>query len=305
MKLHPQDDINLAIKLSRDTIILDDYAALINSCCFSPDGKLVISSSANIIKINDALTGSNILTLTTDNRPNNIQFSSDGSSFLYNYYDRRYYYSIWNTSTWKCIKTHEAVWSCCYSPDGAKIAVNNSNRIEIYRAITGEYLETLCENNDFERIISLKYSSDGFKILAYYIRHIKIWCMISGKPIKTINYDCGISCSSFSPDGSKIVSGHINGKITIFDVMTNKFVLELIGHIARVHSCNFSPDSLQIISCSDDGTVKLWCAITGKCIKTYEHISYTSLGRFSPDGSQIIYCTIDEVIIINYPTGVR
>ncbi|KAG2354776.1 WD40-repeat-containing domain protein, partial [Suillus spraguei] len=64
---------------------------------------------------------------------------------------------------------------------------------------------------------------------------------------------------SFSPDGTRIVTGSLDKTVRLWDAATGEPVGEpLQGHTAWVSSVSFSPDGTRIVSGSYDSTVRLW-----------------------------------------------
>ncbi|XP_035225775.1 WD repeat and SOCS box-containing protein 1-like isoform X1 [Stegodyphus dumicola] len=56
-----------------------------------------------------------------------------------------------------------------------------------------------------------------------------------------------------------LATGHVNGRIRTWDVLTGKLILELMDHNDMVSHLNFSPiGNLVLVSASYDGTLKVW-----------------------------------------------
>lgn len=316
MKKTFEDDKNLAIKLSRELIVINEPLNNIKSCMFSSDGTKIIAQLWDMhdikisdIKIFDAVTGNRINTLIGPHNTEVYTYCLSPNGLQLIVYYGNDFVKIWDTTIWQCIKiiVEEDVCialSCCFSPDNLLI-------------VTG-----------------------------YFNGIIRITCALTGRLIKIMNGHHGniLSCN-FSPDGSFIISGSSDKTIKIWNVSTGKCIKILEDHKDRVRECKFSPDGSKIISCSDDGTIKLWCALTykpliswgGNCAvfscdfsKDGYHIIFVSQdvviiniitgkyfifddakdcysirnSKFSPDMSQIVYSTYNEIIIRNFPLGV-
>ena len=65
---------------------------------------------------------------------------------------------------------------------------------------------------------------------------------------------------SFSPDGSRIVSGSQDNTVRVWDSQTGVELMKLEGHTSYVTSVSFSPDGSRIVS-AGDYTVRVWDAI--------------------------------------------
>ena len=79
------------------------------------------------------------------------------------------------------------------------------------------------------------------------------------KCLKTLEGHLGEVLSvSYSPDGTKIISGSRDKTIKIWDANTGECLKTLEGHSSYVWSVAYSLDSKRIISGSADETIKIW-----------------------------------------------
>ena len=64
---------------------------------------------------------------------------------------------------------------------------------------------------------------------------------------------------SYSPDGTRIVSGSRDETLRQWDAVTGEPVGEpLVGHSETVTSVSYSPDGTRIVSGSWDKTLRIW-----------------------------------------------
>jgi WD40 repeat protein/tRNA A-37 threonylcarbamoyl transferase component Bud32 len=73
---------------------------------------------------------------------------------------------------------------------------------------------------------------------------------------------------AFSPDGSRLASGSLDGSIKVWDAASGQELHTLKGHARAVYTMFFSPDGTRLKSGSNDGTIKLWDAAGGRELRT-------------------------------------
>ncbi len=98
-----------------------------------------------------------------------------------------------------------------------------------------------------------------------------------------------VNSVSFSPDGTRIVTGSDDRTAKVWDARTGTALLELKGHTGGVTSVSFSPDGTRILTGSGDETAKVWDARTGTALLELKgHTGGVSSVSFSPDGTRIL-----------------
>jgi WD40 repeat protein len=264
---------------------------------FSPDGLRVVGCNGSTIKVWDATSGQEILTLkghtdlvwsvafSPDNR-HVASASGDGTV------------KVWDTAT-----TGEIVplngWpgppfsSVVFSPDGRRIA-GSSNRtlgVLVWDTTTGQ--ETLA----LKGLGGVAFSPDGRRILAgsfdraARVSVAKVWDAASGREMLTLKGHTGAVVSvAFSPDGKRIATGSQDNNVKLWDADTGQEVRTLKGHTQFVQSVAFSPDGQLIGSSSLDGTVRVWDAATGEETLRLKGSSRPTSGvafNFSPNGREV------------------
>ena len=98
-----------------------------------------------------------------------------------------------------------------------------------------------------------------------------------------------VASVSFSPDGTRIVTGSWDGTAKVWDARTGTSLLDLRGHTDKITSVFFSPDNTRIVTGSWDKTAKVWDARTGASLLELKgHKGSVTSVSFSPDGMRIV-----------------
>lgn len=102
---------------------------------------------------------------------------------------------------------------------------------------------------------------------------------------------------SWSPDGSMIAVGRLDGTIEVINPNTGSSIFFLHGHTKQVNSVAWSPDGHKIASGSQDKTARVWSVSTRQSLFTYtSHSDIVSSVSWSPDGRRIASCSLDKTI---------
>ena len=283
----------------------------VTSVCFSPDGRLVASTSYdNTIRIwnIEAKTNKKI-----DKRGvNSIAFSSDGKKLFSITHRTIDTWQIENKSHLQTLDTGEYSNACFdVSLDGCLLVASyNRHALKLLDAHNGECFKIL--KGHYRNITSVKFSPDN-KIIASADSYgeVKLWDVATGNCLKTIDdFSRGIECVCFSPDNKYLACGeewssikiwdmeigklckqlNVSSKSTVFspdgqtiasacgrsikitDIKTGEVLQAIVGHSDNINSIVFSPDGKFLASGSRDTTVRIWDIKTGRCIKKFGSI---------------------------------
>jgi len=114
---------------------------------------------------------------------------------------------------------------------------------------------------------------------------IKIWDARTGKLLSTLQQDSGVSSLVWTSDQKKLLAGHDDGSITIFNTATWQQIAILENHRDSVYALSLFRNDRLLASASADSTARLWNLDTnlpfGPPLQHQDFVNHTA---FSADG---------------------
>jgi hypothetical protein len=106
---------------------------------------------------------------------------------------------------------------------------------------------------------------------------------------------------SFSPDGTRIVSGSADQTIRLWDASTSKELHTLKGHTSSVTSVGFSPDSMRLLSQDESGKQLIWGLKSGAVLPdgNVEEFPAGNDSSKSPDGRWLAVPSGTDVLLVD------
>ncbi|MHC4622839.1 MAG: protein kinase domain-containing protein [Planctomycetota bacterium] len=240
---------------------------------YSPDGKRIIAADGNDIKVCDASNGKELMRLSGhEGAIRSMSYSPDGTRIASGSQDGTI--KIWDVAAgaeMMALGGHNSwIRAVAFSPDGKRIVSGSENgTITVWDTASGTEVMTLHGDETsvsaagFRRVHAVTFSPNGEHIASASFtagNTIRIWDAASGAEVKRLRGHRRVVTSlTFSPNGTRIVSGTSSGTLKVWDVATGAELMSLRHHERGYVGCiQFSPDG-QIIATSGGGsTVKLW-----------------------------------------------
>ena len=195
-----------------------DYS--IRFASFSPDGKLVVSASA------------------------------EGKARIWN--------SETGQLVRELVGHKQTVNTAQFSPNGQRIitAGNDSDAI-IWDVKTGVSLGVL--KHDDNGVSSAEFSADGTRIVTSSDDGIaRIWdAKTLAQLASLIGHSKGVTRARFNADGTRVVTASADGTVRVWDIGSNKTIAILTGYKGQVLDAAFSPDGQHVVAASSGGSVTL------------------------------------------------
>ncbi len=287
----------------------------VTNVSFSPDGKRIASASGDgTVKLWDLATGQELHTLNGGGfgGAKAVSFSPDGTWIVSGGTNG---VKLWDVDSGQQIRELDGagglITSVCFSPDGTQVAASShATRINVllWDATTGRKIRALQphlpsselpNNRNLKKQIddavrhqvwSVSFSPDGKRIATARNRMVKLWDAATGQESRALNGHVGeVTCASFSPDSTRLISGSDDNTVKIWDVTENQCSFSL-RHRQWVTDVRFSPDGKRVASAGEGrattgSMVKVWDAISGTELVSFAGDSFVS---FSPDGELVV-----------------
>ncbi len=223
----------------------------ISSLSFSPDSKTLVSASADgMIRLWDAETRRELLSVTNRDSLYDVEFSPDGKMLV--------------------------------AAMGAKFG--NTSSLMLWDVGTHQTIATFGTHST--RLFEIVYSPDGKRVACACWDHtVTIWDVMSQEKVITLEgHTESVSSVVFSADGSRLASGSWDGTVRLWDGNHYGLIGTLSGHTDQVNSIALSPDGGRLASVSADQTVRLWNTSTLEMIISFNQGVPVWCSAFSPDG---------------------
>lgn len=272
---------------------------------FSPNGRLVVTSSPGGAWVWDARTGLNITLLKHRYGVNWAEFSPDGQSVVTSSSDKTA--RVWDVGSGKelCepLKHKARVVYARFSSDGQQIITASAdNTAQIWDARTGQRLvEPLTHEGP---IHIARFSPDGQKaVTASADKTASVWDVRNGQALPKFldhkNKAVDGWSAQFSPNGAQVVTSCFIMKryasyARVWDARTADGITEPLKH-GFVRSAQFSADGKMILTGSSDPfepihhTAQIWESRTGiPLTEPYFQAGGVRSVRFSPEGNRVV-----------------
>ncbi len=185
---------------------------------------------------------------------------------------------------------------CRLSPDGRLgcLGLWPGKRAHVYELATGRVLLDAAVGGD---VYVHLFSPDMRRYYALTSNGwLHGWSLDTGAPLWPANHQPGnIRPGEISPDGTRIIAGHNDGHIRIYDTATGA-LLRTLDHPGEVKTLRFAPDgSGRFLSASTDHLAHLWDLRTAEKVRTFAgHTDTILASAWSPDSRFVATASYDQ-----------
>ncbi|HET7852867.1 MAG TPA: WD40 repeat domain-containing protein [Candidatus Methylomirabilis sp.] len=137
-------------------------------------------------------------------------------------------------------------------------------------------------------VYSVAFSADGKILASTYQNTIRLWDVASGRRVAVLRgHSRGVSSIAVSSDGTRLVSGGLDGTVLIWTLPEGVQTHALRAHPRSVYTVTIAPDSRMAASggSDQDPVIRLWDLRAGQLLRTL-NVPTDVIGSlaFSPDG---------------------
>ena len=321
---------------SPQRLLLRGQVGGVNSACFSPDGRHILSASDDI-RVWDARSGAELLRLRGHQKHVVMAaYSRDGSRIVSRSVDDTL--RVWDARTGdELLRLEERGWVASFSPDGRSVVGDIwGGPVVRWDARSGselgrlEGIGTLVEGalvfspdggrimvstgldscvrvhdaSDGRELLRLSgshavYSPDGRWIAAAFPDRfgVCVWDAESGADRLRIMTKAMVCSLAISPDGGRFAVGTADEVVLVLDAATGAELNRFKGHHREAGSVAFSPDGRYLASASADETTRVWD--TGRAVTAstlIRHEDEVRDLRFAPDGRCFLTHSRDHTV---------
>ena len=231
------------------TQIFSGHVDGVTAVAWSPDGRRIVTGSYDAtIRVWDAVTGEELLSLEHGSQVESVVWSPDGSCIAAGSDDGVRVLDAVTGEELLSLEHGNQVESVVWSPDGRRIAAGFvGDGVRVLDAVTGEGLFSL-ERSRLVR--SVVWSPDGSRIAAGSDDGVRVWDAVTGEGLFSLEHSHWVRSVAWSPDGGRILTKSRRNEIHIWDVTAGEQESFFITPLPEGEYVALSADQTKVIGAS-------------------------------------------------------
>jgi WD40 repeat protein/tetratricopeptide (TPR) repeat protein len=183
-----------------------------------------------------------------------------------------------------------SIYAAAFSPDSRVVVTASQNKqAHLWDVATGQPIGAPLVHGG--PVVAVAFSPDGKKVLTGSgDKTARLWDAATGRAIgRPLEHQGEVVVVAFSADGRTLLTASWDKTARVWDTATQAILGAPLAHQGKVLAAAFSPDGRSVLTGSEDGTARLWDARTGKPIgPPLLHRDEVRTVAFSPDGRTVL-----------------
>lgn len=284
------------------------HEALITALSLSPDGKCLVSASADhTARCWDPMRGEPLSEPLVHEGPvANALFSPDGRlvATAAGYGGAAGVVRVWDAATGKAVTStlpHEGeIMSIQFGPNSQRLVVASGVLRGPSDARIWDIASQKLSSPRFKHaapVLDACFSPDGLRIAtASQDQSARVWNAVTGSSISPpIKHAGAVRRVIFNPTGQAIATASDDKTARLWDALTGDPLTPVLPHLASVSLIRFSGDGRLLLTVSSDFQTRLWDPTTGEALApAFHHQGAIVQAVFSPDHQSVITASHDH-----------
>jgi WD40 repeat protein len=287
--------------------VLNGHRNLVTALAYSPDGKVLASTSRDrTVRLWDPTTLNQLGSPLRGHKDyvSSVAFSPDGKTIATSSWDQTIrLWSLGARSQLGVLHGHTSwVNWVAFSPDGRYLVSGDaSGQILRWEVSSRSKFGPPLAGHD-QDVMAVAFSPDGRTIASGSLdRSVRLWNAASGAPLGAplFGHDAGVYSVAFSPSGEMLASASRDHTVRLWITKSGASVGDpLLGHSDGVLSVAFSPDGRTLASAGADKVIRLWETTKWRPIGALlkGHLGLIHHVAFAPNGRHLASASLDHTI---------
>jgi WD40 repeat protein len=271
---------------------LKGHEDLVSGVSFSPDGRLVATSSLDLrARVWDVRSGRLVRRIKLPFVGTHLRFAADGGLMVALYGGGTMIFDPRTGRQRGQIDPSADVSHLDGSGDGSLFATAGPHEVALRKYPKGGVVRRFRVEGEAFRV---GLSSDNRVLAAGADTGLYIWNAKTGRTLARVHE--GEVQAAVSPDGKLVAFGGERHRIQLLSPATGRVSRTLARFpSAHVTSLRFSPDGRRLAAGTDDGAARIWDVRSGKLLDQFEgHTCCVSDVSFNPDGTLLATSSKDK-----------